>query len=226
MGRHYEELLRSVVRDRSQRISVLSLLTAEEELLLSGFNETKVEYAGDKTVVELFEEQVRRTPGGVAVVYEGRSMTYGELNERSNQLGSYLRGLGVGPEVLVPLCIERSIGMIIGILGIWKAGGAYVPIDPGYPEDRIRYMLEDTGSLVLVSSRASWEKAEGYWKSGRVVFLEEEAGSDRPGGGGVGDFGYLWSGPGVCDLYVGIDGTSQGGWGGAWEFESFYELYL
>ena len=94
---------------------------------------------------ELFEEQARRRGEAIAVVYEGEQVSYGELNRRANQLGRYLRKQGVGPEVAVGLCVERSVEMVVGILGILKAGGAYVPLDPEYPEERLKYMLEDAG---------------------------------------------------------------------------------
>ena len=108
--------------------------------------------------MDLFEEQVKETPEAVAVVFEEKQLTYGQLNERANQLAHYLRSKGVKAETLVPICIERSLEMLIGILGILKAGGAYVPIDPAYPIDRIGYMLEDTGAGIAVSSRESSEK--------------------------------------------------------------------
>ena len=159
MGRHYEQLLKSVAGDRTQSLSRLSLLTREEEIKLASFNKTEVAYP-DKTVIGLFEEQVDKTPHAVAVVGEGAELTYGDLEARSNRLAAYLRGLGVGPEMLVPLCVERSVEMIIGMLGIWKAGGVYVPVDGGYPEERIRYMLEDTGATLIVSSAWLHDHAE------------------------------------------------------------------
>ncbi|WP_432328221.1 non-ribosomal peptide synthetase [Mucilaginibacter sp. P25] len=104
------------------------------------------------TVVDLFESQVLLSGSSVAVVYEGESLSYSELDARSNALGHYLRSRGVREDTLVGICIDRSLEMIVGLLGILKAGGAYVPIDPDYPQDRIAYMLEDTGSRLLLSS--------------------------------------------------------------------------
>ena len=104
----------------------------------------KVAYPEDKTIHQLFEEQVEKTPDNVAAVYEDEQLTYWELNERANQLAHYLRARGVGPDTLVAIAVERSLEMIIGLLGILKAGGAYVPLDPTYPEDRLQFMLEDT----------------------------------------------------------------------------------
>jgi amino acid adenylation domain-containing protein len=100
---------------------------------------------------ELFEEQVERTPDAIAVVFENHELTYGELNARANQLGHYLQARGVGPEVLVGICVERSLEMIVGLLGILKAGGAYLPLDPSYPRERLSFMLEDGGVKVLLT---------------------------------------------------------------------------
>jgi len=108
-------------------------------------------YPRDKTIVDLFDEQVIKTPDHIAVVFENTTLTYQELYEKSNQLAHYLRAFGVREETLVPICINRSLEMIIGIMGILKAGGAYVPIDPEYPMDRIQYMLKDTASKLVVT---------------------------------------------------------------------------
>lgn len=107
-----------------------------------------------KTILDLFEERVAESPDSIAVVFEGTTMSYRELDERSGRLGFYLRSLGVKKESLVPVCMERSPGMIIGLLGILKAGGAYVPIDPEYPPDRIRYILQDTAASFIVTTLA------------------------------------------------------------------------
>ncbi|OXB12964.1 AMP-binding protein, partial [Flavobacterium tructae] len=112
-------------------------------------------YPSDKTIVDLFEEQVKQTPTAIAVVYEDEKLTYKELDQRSNQLAHYLREQGVKPDTLVGICLERSLEMLIGILGILKSGGAYVPIDPEYPTDRIAYMLKDAGIDLVLSSQTS-----------------------------------------------------------------------
>src|SRR5262249_46231459 len=98
-----------------------------------------------------FEAQVEETPDAAAVVFEEQALTYRELNERGNQLGRHLRRLGVGPEVLVGVCVERSVEMVVALLGILKAGGAYVPLDPTYPKGRLGFMLEDAGAPVLLT---------------------------------------------------------------------------
>src|SRR5204863_5751349 len=100
------------------------------------WNDTATDYPRDRCIHELFEEQVARTPDAVAVVFEDQQLTYGELNARANQLAHHLIALGVGPEVLVGICMERSLELIVGLLAILKAGGAYVPMDPSYPNER------------------------------------------------------------------------------------------
>ncbi|WP_144219864.1 non-ribosomal peptide synthetase [Flavobacterium anhuiense] len=153
---HYQELLESIVFDVAQPVATLSMLTvAEEQQLLNVFNNTSVAYPKDKTIVDLFEEQAGKTPDAVAVVYEGEELSYRQLNERSNQLGHYLREQGVQADTLVGICLERSQEMLIGILGILKSGGAYVPIDPDYPIERIDYMIKDAGIGLVLSSETS-----------------------------------------------------------------------
>ncbi|MDT4951892.1 MAG: hypothetical protein QOJ02_30, partial [Acidobacteriota bacterium] len=149
---HFRVLLESIVADPDRQISELSFLPeAERDEILWQWNSTRNEYAEEKCIHELFEAQVERTPGGVAVVSEGEQLTYAELNERANRLAHYLRRLGVGPEVLVGICVERSLEMLVGLLGILKAGGAYMPLDPDYPKQRLAFMLEDAGASVLLT---------------------------------------------------------------------------
>jgi len=152
---HFQILLESIIADPDQSISVLPILPKKERhQLLVGWNDTAADYPQDKCIHELFEAQVKRTPNAVALVFEDRQMTYQELNQCANQLAHYLQALGVGPEVLVGICIERSIKMIVGLMGILKAGGAYVPLDPTYPPERLAFMLEDARvSLVLTEQR-------------------------------------------------------------------------
>ena len=141
---HFEEVLRRAATDTEQKLGEIEMMTAEEkQLILNDFNATETEYPRDKTVVELFEEQVKKTPDNTALVFEDKQLTYAELNARANSLAHKLRELGVKPDDFVVIIADRSIEMICGIYGIIKAGGAYVPIDPTYPEDRIAFMLED-----------------------------------------------------------------------------------
>jgi non-ribosomal peptide synthetase component F len=152
---HFNKLLSSIVKAPHQKIGEFQMLTpAEEQQLLKEFNDTTVDYPKDKSIVNFFEEQAAKTPDAIAVVFEEKQLTYQQLNIKANQLAHYLRSKGVKEETLVPICIERSLEMIAGILGILKAGGAYVPIDPEYPEERISYMLEDTAAAIVITNKA------------------------------------------------------------------------
>ncbi len=149
---HFQVLLQGVVSTPEEKISNLPLMTeGERHKLLVEWNGTRAPYPNDKMIYELFEERVQETPHAVAVTCGTESSTYQELNQQANQLGHYLKKLGVGADVLVGLCVERSIQMVVGLLGILKAGGAYVPLDPAYPEERLRFMLEDAGITVVVT---------------------------------------------------------------------------
>jgi amino acid adenylation domain-containing protein len=152
MRGHYQSLLESIVADPEQHISELEFLTeGERQQILVEWNNNQKNYPEDKCIHRLFEEQAERTPDAVAVVFEDEHLTYLKLNERANQLAHYLRRRGVGPEVLVGICLERSMEMLTGLLGILKAGGAYVPLDPTYPKDRLEFMLEDAQLKVLLT---------------------------------------------------------------------------
>ena len=116
------------------------------------WNNNTISYPRENAIHQLFEEQVHRTPDALAVVDEKQQLTYRELNERANQLAHHLQKCGIGTESLVGLCFERSVEMVVGLMGIWKAGAAYVPLDPSNPESRLQYILEDTGIRVLVTN--------------------------------------------------------------------------
>src|SRR5207302_6719054 len=122
----------------------------------------KTDYPNDKCIHELFEAQVERSPDALALVFEDKQLTYGELNTKADQLGHYLRKVGVGPEVLVGICVERSLEMVIGLLGILKAGGAYVPLEPSYPKERLAFMLEDAQPLVILTQEYLVERLAGH----------------------------------------------------------------
>ena len=128
-----------------------SEIPSEWQEVLERFNPTRTAYPQERLVHELFEEQVQRTPGSVAVVYKGDSITYAELNAKANRLAHYLRERQIGPDQLVGICVERSLEMVIGLLGILKAGGAYVPLDPSYPRERLQAMLDDAVPPVLLT---------------------------------------------------------------------------
>ena len=152
MNGHFQTLLEGIVANPQQPIAQLPLLTAtEREQLLVEWNDTHTEYPQDKCIHSLFEEQVERTPDAVAVVFKEQQLTYRQLNNRANQLAHYLQKLGVGSEVLVGICVDRSLEMMVGLLGILKAGGAYVPLDPAYPVERLAYMISDAEISVLLT---------------------------------------------------------------------------
>src|SRR5205823_11403866 len=133
LAEHFQLLLESVIADPEQRLSDLSLLSeSESRQLLVEWNNTAAEFSDNACIHELFETQVARTPDAIAAEFQGQQLTYRELNSRGNQLAHYLKKQGVGPEVLVGICVERSLEMLVGILAVLKAGGAYVPLDPTY----------------------------------------------------------------------------------------------
>ncbi|WP_281277899.1 non-ribosomal peptide synthetase [Paenibacillus xylaniclasticus] len=149
---HLHELIRYVVQTPEALIEELEIITAEEKRqILDAFNATVSPYPREKTIHRLFEEQVERTPEAEAVVFESQRMTYGELNAKANQLANALRARGVGADRIVGIMAERSVEMIVGVLAILKAGGAYMPIDPAYPEERIAYLLADSGTDILLT---------------------------------------------------------------------------
>ncbi|MCW3467115.1 non-ribosomal peptide synthetase [Chitinophaga nivalis] len=173
---HYAQLLEAIVTAPQQQIGLLPMLApAEEHRLLQVLSGAPAGYPEDKTITDLFEAQVQQTPDAIAVVYEHEQLTYRRLDELAVQLGHYLRHKGVVPGMLVPVCLNRSVEMIVGIMGILKAGAAYVPIDPVYPEDRIRYMVEDTASPVIVTSAVCAALFEGMEKAGELVLLDADA---------------------------------------------------
>jgi amino acid adenylation domain-containing protein len=152
MQGHFQTLVEGIAADPDRRLSELPLLTdAELHQVLVEWNDTKKNYPRDKCIHQLFEAQVERSPDAIAVVSEDQQLTYRELNGRANQLAHYLQELGVRAEVLVGLCVERSLEMVIGVLGILKAGGAYVPLDPGYPKERLAFMRQDAHISVLLT---------------------------------------------------------------------------
>ncbi|MBG1265935.1 non-ribosomal peptide synthetase [Nostoc sp. WHI] len=172
LAQHFQTLLQAIVTNPQARISELPLLSpAQRHQLLVEWNDTLVEYPYDKCIHQLFEEQVERNPDAVAVVFKDEQLTYHELNCRANQLAHYLRSLGVGADVLVGLCVGRSLEMLVALLGILKAGGTYVPLDPEYPQERLQFMLEDAQLGVLLTQKQLFDKLNGY--QGQLVCLDE-----------------------------------------------------
>ncbi|MDQ2869302.1 MAG: amino acid adenylation domain-containing protein [Acidobacteriota bacterium] len=154
LGR-FEVLIDSIVRSPDRTIGELDLLPEPEwRQVVAEWNQTAREYPRGKTVHGLFEEQVERTPQADAVVFGGERLSYLDLNERANRLAAYLKKRGVGPEVLVGLCVERSLEMVVGLLGILKTGGAYLPLDPSYPQQRLAFMLEDSAARVVLTQES------------------------------------------------------------------------
>jgi amino acid adenylation domain-containing protein len=147
-----ESLVRAMEDSSERAVLELAVLPpSERREVLEEFNATRAEYAGKALIHELVEAQVRKTPQAIAVAYEGEQLTYEQLNERANQLAHYLRERGVGPDQFVGICVERSLEMVVGLLGILKAGGAYVPLDPSYPFERLEHMLKDAAPKVLLT---------------------------------------------------------------------------
>ncbi|QAV18752.1 non-ribosomal peptide synthetase [Paenibacillus chitinolyticus] len=169
---HYIQILREIAENRSLMLSQIGMLSAEERrLLLEELNETAAPYSRTSTIHGLFEEQVEKHPDRIAVSFEDRRYTYYELNARSNRLAAAMQDLGVGPDTIVAIMPERSPEMVIGILAILKAGGAYLPVDPEYPQERISYMLEDSGTRILLTHRHLAGSTEF---TGHTVFMEDE----------------------------------------------------
>ena len=152
---HLTVLFEAMTAAPQSDVVALPLLTQDDRsLILQGFNDTAVSYPSDRLVHHWFEEQVAHSPEAVALVFEDRSLSYGELNRRANQLAHHLIDRGVVPDDRVAICVERSIEMVVGLLAILKAGAAYVPLDPAYPAERLAYMLEDAAPVALITQSA------------------------------------------------------------------------
>lgn len=148
---HLQTLLEGMVAHPDQPISTLPILTAPERHQLAAWNHSEANYTCNLCLHQLFEQQVEKTPDAIAVVYEGQSLTYQLLNQKANQLAHYLQQRGIQPDGLVGVCVERSLDMVIAILGILKAGGAYVPLDPAAPPERLSFILQDSQANLLVT---------------------------------------------------------------------------
>ncbi|MCP4273059.1 MAG: amino acid adenylation domain-containing protein, partial [Gammaproteobacteria bacterium] len=152
MLEHYCNLIETVSRNQQLCIKDYSFISEKEcHQILYEFNDTQVDYLKDQTIVNLFEAQVEKTPENIAAVFEGQTLSYRELNTKANQLAHYLMAFDIGAETLVGICVDRSLEMMIGLLGILKAGGAYVPLDPVYPIERLRFMMEESSVDILIS---------------------------------------------------------------------------
>ena len=170
---HFQRLLGAVLERPYERISEIELLTeAERQRILVEWNETESQYPADKCVHELFEAQAERAHDAVAVTCEGECVTYGRLERRANQLANFLQACGVGPEMMVGICIKRSLDMVIGLLGTLKAGGAYMPLDPTYPKDRLAFMLKDGGVEVLITDQQMSKEFSDF--GGNIICLDSQ----------------------------------------------------
>lgn len=173
MMAHFQTLLEAIVRDPNQKISDLPLLAdAERQQLLVGWNNTQTGYAKEQGIHQLIEKQVKQTPDAIAVAYKDKSITYKELNQRANMVAHHLQTLGVGSNVFAGIYMERSLEMMVGLLGILKAGGAYVPLDPSFPQERLAYMLEDSQARVLLTQEQLLSDAPRH--NAQVVCLDRD----------------------------------------------------
>ncbi len=171
---HYVTILEGMVAQPELKISQLPLLTApERQTILETWNATDVPYPTGKTVVDLFAEQVARTPDDVALVFEGEELTYAELDARAEAFAARLRPLGAGPDVLIGIYVERSLDMMVGLLGILKSGSGYVPLDPAYPKERLAYMLQDSQAPVLVTQTRMLDRLPPHQAA--VVCIDDPA---------------------------------------------------
>jgi amino acid adenylation domain-containing protein len=177
---HYQHLLDELTQTPDKPYSQISLLSAKEyNTIMYDWNATDKAYSRNKTIHELFEEQVKKTPGATALIYEEQKLTYRELNEKSNQLASYIRtqykqrtGQPLSPDTLIALCVDRSLEMIIGILAVLKAGGAYVPMDPAYSQERIDYLLEDTKTEFVLTQKHITGSGKVKLPQEKVIYIE------------------------------------------------------
>ncbi|MBI5804931.1 amino acid adenylation domain-containing protein [candidate division TA06 bacterium] len=194
IGGHLDKVLEAVHADQEMPVDLVDMLTDDEkDRVLNLYNDTRAEYPSHMTIPELFEEQVKKTPHHIAVSYEGRHLTYHELNERANQLAGKLRDKGVKPGTVTAVMLDRSIEMIAGILAVMKAGGAFLPIDPECPEERLSYLLEDSGADIILSLGHLFRKI--HFK-GQAINLEDRelysgSGLNRAPGCRPGDLLYI-----------------------------------
>jgi amino acid adenylation domain-containing protein len=170
---HYKELMRSVVEEPDEAVGRLRMLSKQEEEQIRRWNETKSGYERGRSIHEQFEEQVKRRGNAVAVEYEEEKVSYEQLNGRANQLARYLRGLGVGPEVRVGICLERSVEAVVALLGVLKAGGVHTPLDPSYPKERLEFMIKDSQAPVLLTQQ-NLADVVGAVQGLRIVKLDSE----------------------------------------------------
>ena len=171
---HYQTLLEGITANPAGKLSQLPLLTkTEHRQVLVDWNNTAADYPKQRCIQQLFEEQAEKTPDAVAAVFEDQQLSYAQLNRKANRLAHHLMALGVGPDVLAAVCVERSLEMVVALLGILKAGGAYLPLDPTYPKERLAFMLADSKSPILLTQSKLEDELPEHTK--RVLIDQAEA---------------------------------------------------
>ncbi len=174
MLQHFRNLLEGIVEDGNRPVQALPLLSKEEQrLLVEGWNDTHRTYPSLNTALEAFHQAVTKYPDKPAVIFHDQQMSYAELDTRANQLAHYLKTQGIGAEDVVGICVNRSLNMIVGILGILKAGAAYLPLDPEYPQERLQFLIDDSGARLLLADSATAQRVP----SGNIpiLLLDEES---------------------------------------------------
>ncbi|HYW09022.1 MAG TPA: amino acid adenylation domain-containing protein [Longimicrobium sp.] len=178
---YFVRVLEQMVADDTRAVAGLTLLAPDERTqVLEGWNDTAAAYPGERPVHELFAARAAGAPHAVAVVGDDETLTYGELNARANRLAHHLRGMGVGPETRVAICVERGAEMMVGMMGVLKAGGAYVPLDPSHPADRLRFVLDDSAPVAVLTQRALRGHALFAGAEVPVLFLDAPSWNGEP----------------------------------------------
>ncbi|MCK4258362.1 MAG: amino acid adenylation domain-containing protein [Halanaerobiales bacterium] len=173
---YFMKIVSAVLEESENKLADIEILTESEKTqILYDFNDTALEYSKDKTIHQIFEEQVEKTPDLKTLVYGDKCLTYRELNNKSNQLANLLRSKGVAKDSLVGIMLTRSIEMMVGILGILKAGGVYLPIDPSYPDDRVKYMLEDSNAAILLIEKGLLDQLNSIQFTGEIIDVTDES---------------------------------------------------
>jgi amino acid adenylation domain-containing protein/thioester reductase-like protein len=172
--RYFKTITDSICDDFRQKIGEITIISEEEKReILYEFNDTKKDYPTDKTIHQIFEERMEKFPENIALTYKGDTITYREVNEKANQLARVLRSKGIKTDNMVGIMVERCMEMIVGIMAILKAGGAYLPIDPNYPEDRVRYLFNDSSANLLLTLSKFIDFAGTVDFDGEIMDLEE-----------------------------------------------------
>ena len=172
MAAHFINILKEITNNPQIKLQDIEMLSQKERVqLLNDFNATQVDYPKDQTIYQLFEKKAGEIPEQIAVIYKDQQLTFRELNQKANQLARVLREKGITRDHIVGIMVERSLEMIVGIMAILKAGGAYLPISPDYPEERIKYILQDSGAMILLTAKPFRDKTQF---DGEVLFLDDE----------------------------------------------------